>query len=91
MHVMRVLSSLSLATALVQQKRGEDTGALDKWEAKRMEVARDVVTLTDRMTRVATLSSPVGRMLRNAVIGLAGYSSAARHQIAEKLAELGNR
>jgi 2-polyprenyl-6-methoxyphenol hydroxylase-like FAD-dependent oxidoreductase len=86
-----IQDAVSLATALAQQKSGADAGALDKWEAKRMEVARDVVSLTDKMTKVATFSSPVGRMLRNAVIGLAGYSSAARHKIAEKLAELDYR
>jgi 2-polyprenyl-6-methoxyphenol hydroxylase-like FAD-dependent oxidoreductase len=86
-----IQDAVSLATALAQQKSGEDTRALDKWETRRMEIARDVVSTTDRMTKVATLSSPVGRLLRNAVIGLAGYSSAARHKIAEKLAELDNR
>jgi 2-polyprenyl-6-methoxyphenol hydroxylase-like FAD-dependent oxidoreductase len=86
-----IQDAVSLAQALVQQKSGQDTGALDKWEAKRMEIARDVVSLTDKMTKFATLSSPIGQLLRNAVIGLVGYSSAARHKIAEKLAELDNR
>jgi 2-polyprenyl-6-methoxyphenol hydroxylase-like FAD-dependent oxidoreductase len=52
---------------------GADEAALDTWAADRHKIAEDVVALTDRMTRMATLRSPAGRALSNIAIGFAGH------------------
>src|SRR5262249_26768728 len=50
-----IQDSISLAEALTRTLRNRDDARLDAWAAQRHKVASDVVTLTDRMTRVATM------------------------------------
>jgi 2-polyprenyl-6-methoxyphenol hydroxylase-like FAD-dependent oxidoreductase len=83
-----IQDAVSLAAALDSVMRGEDLAALDKWEQERLKVARSVVAFTDRMTRVATLSSPLLKAIRNTAIAFAGHVPYVQHAIAEKLAEL---
>lgn len=64
---------------------------LDRYEARRRPLAQDVVTLTDRLTRAATLTHPVTRTARNTAIGLLGRVPAARHRLALQLAGLSTR
>ena len=54
-------------------------------------MAHSVVDLTDRMTKVATLSSPVLKAVRNTAVELIGHIPFATHAAAEKLSELANR
>jgi 2-polyprenyl-6-methoxyphenol hydroxylase-like FAD-dependent oxidoreductase len=68
-----------------------DPSTLDAWEHKRLEIARSVVSLTDRMTKAVTVKSPAAKLLRNAVIDIIGHIPAAQHAIAERLSELDNR
>ena len=68
-----------------------DDAALNKWQQERLTVAHSVVDLTDRMTRVATISSPALKALRNAAVELIGHLPFATHMAAEKLAELNSR
>ncbi len=68
-----------------------DPSALDSWEHKRLEIARSVVNLTDRMTRAVTVKSTSAKLLRNAVVDIIGHIPAAQHAIAERLSELDNR
>jgi 2-polyprenyl-6-methoxyphenol hydroxylase-like FAD-dependent oxidoreductase len=65
--------------------------ALDLWQEKRLEIARSVVKLTDRMTKLATASSSGLKLLSNAVLSIVGQIPFAQHAIAEKLAELDNK
>ena len=68
-----------------------DEGRLDAWAAQRHKVASDVVTLTDRMTRVATMKSPTGQVLRNVAVAFAGHLPPVRAAVARTLAELDAR
>ena len=77
----------SLTTAI---KSGEET-ALDEWAEQRHQIASEVVSLTDRMTRVATIESRTGQAVRNAAIQFVGHLPQARRAIAMRLSELSTR
>jgi 2-polyprenyl-6-methoxyphenol hydroxylase-like FAD-dependent oxidoreductase len=83
-----IQDAMSLAAALSEVLRGESERRLDQWAAQRHEVAERVVTLTDRMTRMATLHSPLARELRNAAIAFAGHLPRVRRAMAANIAEL---
>ena len=68
-----------------------DPAALDRWAADRHRIAVDVVAMTDRMTRVATMTSSVGQSLRNAAVALLGHVPPVRAALARRLAELDAR
>jgi len=86
-----IQDAVSLADALGKVLRGEDDSGLEEWENKRRKIAEGIVTLTDRMTRAATASSPMAKLLRNAVIDLVGHLPFANGVFARKLSELDNR
>ena len=70
---------------------GAAEGRLDGYEQVRRPVAERVVTVTDRMTRIATVRSWRGRLMRNAVLGLAGRIPAMPRMLATEMAGLRNR
>jgi len=80
----------AVALAAVLADGGQDA-ALDAWASERHKIAQDVVVMTDRMTQMATLRSPMARALRNAVIGLAGHIPPLGRAVARTVAELDNR
>jgi 2-polyprenyl-6-methoxyphenol hydroxylase-like FAD-dependent oxidoreductase len=83
-----IQDAISLASALQQVvQQGNDT-ALSTWQEKRLAIAHSVVTLTDRMTQLATASSSGVKLLRNAVISIVGQIPFAQHAIAARLSEL---
>ena len=84
-----IQDAIALAHALQATLSG-DQQALKDWEAERLAIAHSVVNLTDRMTKMANLSSPALKALRNAVIGIVGHVPLVRHVMAEKLSELEN-
>ena len=86
-----IQDSVSLAEALTSTLRDGDEARLDAWAAQRHKVASDVVTLTDRMTRVATMKSPTGQALRNIAVAFAGHLPPVRAAVARTLAELDTR
>jgi 2-polyprenyl-6-methoxyphenol hydroxylase-like FAD-dependent oxidoreductase len=86
-----IQDAISLAGALHQTIQSGDETILDKWQQDRLKVAHSVVDLTDRMTQVATISSPVLQAVRNTAVELIGSIPFAQHAMAEKLAELANR
>ena len=86
-----VQDAMALAAPLLAAVHGKGTAALDDWAARRHEIARKVVGLTDRMTRAATLQTPVARSLRNMVLAIAGHIPGVPDRIARLLAELDNR
>jgi 2-polyprenyl-6-methoxyphenol hydroxylase-like FAD-dependent oxidoreductase len=61
---------------------------LDSYEAERRPVAVEVVRQTHRLTRLATMHSPVQRGVRNAALGVAGRVPAVRRFMAQNLSEL---
>jgi 2-polyprenyl-6-methoxyphenol hydroxylase-like FAD-dependent oxidoreductase len=83
-----IQDSTSLAEALAATLADGEESRLDAWAAQRHRVARDVVALTDRMTRVATMKSPAGKALRNAAVMFAGRLPPVRAAVARTLAEL---
>ena len=83
-----IQDAISLAKALATTLQTSSDDALSEWERKRLAVAHSVVSLTDRMTRVATMKSTPTKVLRNALIGVLGRVPAIQHALTKRLAEL---
>jgi 2-polyprenyl-6-methoxyphenol hydroxylase-like FAD-dependent oxidoreductase len=66
---------------------GEPDSLLDEYSATRRPMARDVVTMTDRLTRLATLPWAL-RPLRNAVFSVVGRVPAVNRALAWRLSGL---
>jgi 2-polyprenyl-6-methoxyphenol hydroxylase-like FAD-dependent oxidoreductase len=86
-----IQDSISLADALTATVQDGDDTRLDAWAVRRHKVASDVVKLTDRMTRVATMKSPTGQALRNLAVSFVGHLPPVRAAVAKTLAELDAR
>jgi 2-polyprenyl-6-methoxyphenol hydroxylase-like FAD-dependent oxidoreductase len=86
-----IQDSTSLAEALTRTLQDGDEVRLDTWATQRHKVASDVVKLTDRMTRVATMKSPTGQALRNIAVAFAGHLPPVCAAVAKTLAELDAR
>lgn len=80
-----------LAGVLASPSARATERALNDWAAKRHKIATGVVSLTDRMTKTATMKSGIGRLFRNAGMTIAGSLPPVRAAIALRLAELDNR
>jgi 2-polyprenyl-6-methoxyphenol hydroxylase-like FAD-dependent oxidoreductase len=81
-----IQDAVALADAVAAALDGDDT-LLDAYSATRRPVAQQVVALTDRLTRLATL--PAGaRPVRNLLIGLAGRSPRVRRALTWRLSGL---
>ena len=61
---------------------------LDCYQNRRRGVAQKVVSLTDRMTRMATLRAPGARLARNIAINLLLRNPALSRSLAKRIAEL---
>jgi len=85
-----IQDGISLANALFRTMQGGGEAVLDQWQKERLRVAHSVVGLADRMTKVATISSPALKVLRNTAVELLGHIPFATHLVAEKLSELNN-
>jgi 2-polyprenyl-6-methoxyphenol hydroxylase-like FAD-dependent oxidoreductase len=83
-----IQDAISLAQALHEAVLRGNDAALNQWQEKRLAIAHSVVTMTDRMTKIATASSSGMKLLRNAIISIVGQIPFAQHAIAEKLSEL---
>jgi 2-polyprenyl-6-methoxyphenol hydroxylase-like FAD-dependent oxidoreductase len=86
-----IQDSVSLAPALTNTLKDCDDARLDAWATERHRIARDVVMMTDRMTRMATMKSATGQTLRNIVVTFAGHLPPVRAALARTLAELDAR
>jgi 2-polyprenyl-6-methoxyphenol hydroxylase-like FAD-dependent oxidoreductase len=82
-----IQDAVALADALTTVHRGGPDTALDDYAASRRPIAQGVISLTDKLTRLATAPAAV-RPIRNAVIGLAGRIPAVRRALAERLSGL---
>jgi 2-polyprenyl-6-methoxyphenol hydroxylase-like FAD-dependent oxidoreductase len=82
-----IQDGVALADALARVLAGEPESVLDDYSAARRPIAQQVVAMTDRLTRLATLPR-AARPVRNAVIGLAGRIPAVRRALATQLSGL---
>lgn len=80
-----ILLAEALATAL-----GGDESQLDAYSRRRRPVAKEVVALADRLTRLATLG-PVLRPIRNALLGTIAGLPAFQRRLTWQLAGLAYR
>jgi 2-polyprenyl-6-methoxyphenol hydroxylase-like FAD-dependent oxidoreductase len=83
-----IQDAISLANALHQTLQSGNDAILRQWEKERLMVAHSVVDFTDRMSKLATVSSPMLKALRNTAVELIGNIPFATHLMAETLAEL---
>jgi 2-polyprenyl-6-methoxyphenol hydroxylase-like FAD-dependent oxidoreductase len=86
-----IQDAISLAEALTETLKDGEDARLDAWAASRHRVARGVVAMTDRMTRMATMKSATGKALRNIAVEFAGHIPPVRAALARTLAELDAR
>ena len=86
-----IQDAVSLAGALTRTLEDGNDARLDAWAIERHRIARDVVAMTDRMTRIATMKSATGQTLRNAAVSFAGHLPPVRTALARNLAELHDR
>jgi 2-polyprenyl-6-methoxyphenol hydroxylase-like FAD-dependent oxidoreductase len=87
-----IQDAVALADALTTVLRGgPDTAlndqALDVYAETRRPIAQGVISLTDKLTRLATAPTAV-RPIRNTFIGLAGRIPAVQRALAERLSGL---
>jgi len=76
-----------VSDALAAVLGGAPDTTLDDYGAARRPIAEDVVRMTDRLTRLATLPR-AARPLRNAVISLLGRVPSVRLALARRLSGL---
>ena len=80
-------ANLSWKLALVI--RGFASGSLlDSYEQERKQVAREVVATTHRITRLATIRSPIARRVRNVLLSGADRTGWLAGRLAKNLAEI---
>jgi 2-polyprenyl-6-methoxyphenol hydroxylase-like FAD-dependent oxidoreductase len=82
-----IQDATALARLLADTLAG-GTADLDAYETSRRPVAAGVVTMTDRLTRVATVRNPAARAVRNLLLSVAGRSPALQRKLAMNLSEL---
>jgi 2-polyprenyl-6-methoxyphenol hydroxylase-like FAD-dependent oxidoreductase len=82
-----IQDAVALAQALTDALGGAGDGVLDDYAAARRPIAQQVITLTDRLTRMATLPRAL-RPIRNTAMGMAGRIPAVRRALAWRLSGL---
>jgi 2-polyprenyl-6-methoxyphenol hydroxylase-like FAD-dependent oxidoreductase len=83
-----IQDAVALADALAEALAGGTTAAsLDQYAATRRAIAQQVVSMTDRLTRLATLPRGL-RPLRNMAIGAVGHLPAVRSALGWRLSGL---
>ena len=82
-----IQDAVALADALAAVLDGGPDSLLDDYSAARRPIAQQVVALTDRLTRLATLPRAL-RPVRNVLLGIAGRIPAARRALAARLSGL---
>ncbi|MDH6243036.1 FAD-dependent monooxygenase [Mycobacterium sp. OTB74] len=85
-----IQDSIALSEALTTALTTGRDAVLDEYSAARRPLAQKVVTLTDRLTRLATLPA-AARPIRNVMTTVAGKIPGVQHQLAWQLSGLGNR
>jgi 2-polyprenyl-6-methoxyphenol hydroxylase-like FAD-dependent oxidoreductase len=84
-----IQDGLSLADHVVHvSSNGGHPADLDAYERERRPVAEAVLRLSDRLTRLALLQSPIFRLLRNQTVRTLVRSARFRRQLSLQLSEL---
>lgn len=82
-----IQDAVALADALAAVLAGGADSLLDDYSATRRPIAQQVVALTDRLTRLATLR-PALRPIRNTLLGIIGRFPRATRALAARLSGL---
>jgi len=82
-----IQDAVALADALAGVLGGAPESTLDEYSAARRPIAQQVVEMTDRLTRLATLPR-AARPIRNVAIGIAGRIPAVQRALAMRLSGL---
>ncbi|BBY31857.1 FAD-dependent oxidoreductase [Mycolicibacterium sediminis] len=82
-----IQDAVALGDALTRVLRGGPEALLDEYADARRPIAQQVIELTDRLTRLATLPRPL-RPIRNVLLGILGRIPAARNGLAARLSGL---
>jgi 2-polyprenyl-6-methoxyphenol hydroxylase-like FAD-dependent oxidoreductase len=82
-----IQDAVALADALASVLGGAADSVFDEHSAARRPIAQQVVEMTDRLTRLATLPR-AARPMRNAAIGVAGRIPAVQRALAMRLSGL---
>ncbi len=82
-----IQDGVASADALARVLAGEPDAVLDDYSNARRPIAQQVVEMTDRLTRLATLPR-AARPARNALIGMAGRVPSIRRALAMRLSGL---
>jgi 2-polyprenyl-6-methoxyphenol hydroxylase-like FAD-dependent oxidoreductase len=82
-----IQDGVALADALTAVLGGAPDSVLDEYSAARRPIAQQVVEMTDRLTRLATLPRAV-RPIRNVAISMAGRIPAVQRALALRLSGL---
>jgi 2-polyprenyl-6-methoxyphenol hydroxylase-like FAD-dependent oxidoreductase len=82
-----IQDGVALADALASMLGGTADSVLDEYSDARRPIAQQVVEMTDRLTRLATLPR-AARPIRNAAIGVLGRIPAVRRALAMRLSGL---
>jgi len=82
-----IQDGVALADALAAVLGGAPDSVLDEYSAARRPIAQQVVEMTDRLTRLATLPRAL-RPIRNVAIGMAGRAPAVQRALATRLSGL---
>ena len=82
-----IQDAIVLADALIAVLGGGPDARLDEYGDSRRRIALEVVALTDRLTRLATLPGPL-RPLRNVALGAIGRMPFATRALASRLSGL---
>ena len=82
-----ITDAIALAAALSDVLHGGPETALDAYGAAQRQRAQQVLKLTGRLTRIATLPRPL-RPIRNSAMRLAARVPAVRRQLAFQLSGL---
>ena len=78
-----IADAFDLATTLSAVLRGEsDETALDLYDQRRRAAALEVLKFTDRITRIATLRSPIARGMRRVLARTVGRSARIKRRVA---------
>jgi 2-polyprenyl-6-methoxyphenol hydroxylase-like FAD-dependent oxidoreductase len=85
-----IQDGVALADALAAVLGGAPESVLDEYSAARRPIAQQVVEMTDRLTRLATLPRAV-RPIRNLAISAVGRIPAVQRALAMRLSGLVNR
>lgn len=83
-----IQDAYTLGVALADAARDNDTRRLDRYDYRRRPVAREVVALTDRMTRLATLKPGWRQSLRNALVPVLSHIPPLRRRMLMSVSEL---